>query len=87
MPNADIWLAEHDAQCLQKHMDHLKALNVRAVSGDQGDNATLARWLEETGCTRGELFDVIIVSSKAWGAVASSKDAFTSGHAIRGLSS
>jgi hypothetical protein len=64
MPNADIWFAEYDAQCLQKHMAHLKALNVRAVSGDQGDNATLARWLEETGCTRGELFDVIIVSGR-----------------------
>lgn len=57
MPNAEIWFAEYDSSCLLKHMPNLTALNLKAVSGDQADNATLARWLKETGGN----FDVIIV--------------------------
>lgn len=61
MPNAEIWFAEYGAKCLQQYAAKLRALNVRGVSGDQADNATLARWLSETGGN----FDVIIVSSWA----------------------
>lgn len=59
LPNAEIWFAEYDVACVQRHADKLKEIGVHVVTGDQGDNATLARWLQETGGG----FDVIVVSS------------------------
>ena len=57
-PNADIWFAEHDAACVKQHADALRGLNISVVIGDQGDNNTLASWVQQTGGN----FDVIIVS-------------------------
>lgn len=45
---------------MQRSADKIKQLGIKVVTGDQADNATLARWLAETG---GD-FDVIIVSSQ-----------------------
>jgi len=45
---------------VQRSADKIKQLGIKVVTGDQADNATLARWLVETGGK----FDVIIVSSQ-----------------------
>jgi hypothetical protein len=59
LPNAEIWFAEYDVACVERHSNKLKEIGVRVVTGDQADNATLARWLQETGGG----FDVIVVST------------------------
>ncbi len=42
--HTEIWFAEYDAPCVEQHRDKLHALNVKAVTGDQGDPATVYRW-------------------------------------------
>lgn len=49
MPHAEIWFGEYDAACVDKHRSRLDALNVRAVTGDQGDAKTVFGWLSTTG--------------------------------------
>lgn len=53
-PNAEIWFAEYDAQCVAKHRK--PDTRWKAVTGDQGDPATVKRWVTETGGN----FDFII---------------------------
>lgn len=60
LPNSEIWFAEYDAECVRKFDQQIKELGIKVVTGDQADNDTLSRWLEET---RGH-FDVIIVSGR-----------------------
>jgi len=52
--NSEIWEAEVDAACVAQNKEKLG--RVKAVTGDQGDNAVLDRWLAETGGN----FDFII---------------------------
>jgi hypothetical protein len=59
LPNAEVWFAEYDAACVARFKPNITAMGIKdVVTGDQGDNATLARWVSETGGN----FDVIIVS-------------------------
>jgi len=54
-PQAEIWEAEYDFQCVNKHRDGvLKDINI--VTGDQGNTTDLDRWIKESGGN----FDVII---------------------------
>jgi len=55
-PNAEIWFAEYDKECLTKHTAHLHDLKVNAVAGDQADIETLRSWIQKTGGA----FDFII---------------------------
>eukprot|EP00878_Enallax_costatus_P005274 GHUV01005541.1.p1 GENE.GHUV01005541.1~~GHUV01005541.1.p1 ORF type:complete len:329 (+),score=43.88 GHUV01005541.1:427-1413(+) len=56
LPNADIWFAEIDGNCVNAHQAALDKLRVRAVVGEQSQPATLRQWINQTG---GQ-FDVII---------------------------
>jgi hypothetical protein len=51
---SEIWAAEFDATCVANNRDWLG--RVKTVTGDQGDPATLDRWITETGGN----FDFII---------------------------
>ena len=53
-PNSEIWEAEVHAECVAQNKEKLG--RIKAVTGDQGDNAVLDRWLAETGGN----FDFII---------------------------
>lgn len=54
-PQAELWEAEFDAECVNQNKDDmLKDINV--VTGDQGNNTDLDRWIAESGGN----FDVII---------------------------
>lgn len=55
-PQVEVWEAEFNKDCVDKHMDKLKAIDIRVVTGDQSDTSTLHRWINETG---GQ-FDLII---------------------------
>jgi len=55
-PNAQLWFAEFDANCVQKHKSILDSLGVRVVTGDQKDLKTLSEWVK---ITKGD-FDIII---------------------------
>lgn len=46
-PNSELWEAEFDAGCVKRYRSKLG--RVKALTGDQGDSATLDRWLQETG--------------------------------------
>lgn len=60
LPNSELWFGEYNQECVQRYSDKIKQLGIKVATGDQADNATLARWLVETGGN----FDVIIVSSR-----------------------
>ena len=54
-PEAELWEAEFDSQCVEKHRDDmLKGIFV--LTGDQGDDAVLDSWVELSGGN----FDVVI---------------------------
>lgn len=53
----EIWEAEVDKDCAEKFKKTLE--DVKIVSGDQADEATLRRWVVETNANN-EGFDVII---------------------------
>ena len=54
-PEADLWEAEFNADCVEKHRgDKLKGFNV--LIGDQGNETVLDSWVQESGGN----FDVII---------------------------
>jgi len=48
-PGSEIWEAEYNAKCVEKHKGSGKLGRVKAVTGDQEDPATLDRWISETG--------------------------------------
>jgi len=54
-PQAELWEAEYDAACVEKHRDGtLKGINL--LTGDQGDDTVLDGWIEQSGGK----FDVVI---------------------------
>ena len=47
-PKADLWEAEFNANCVEKHRDDkLKDFNI--LVGDQGNDAVLDSWIKESG--------------------------------------
>ena len=59
LPNADIWMADANAECVEAKKAEIYSLGngrVTVVVGDQGDEQTLKSWLNQAG---GQ-FDVII---------------------------
>lgn len=60
LPNSEIWFGEYDEKCVSEYAASIRELGIKVVTGDQSDNATLARWVQETGGG----FDVIIVSCR-----------------------
>lgn len=55
-PSAEIWEAEYDGACVERHKSKLDALNVKTLVGDQSNVDVLKSWVEISG---GD-FDVII---------------------------
>jgi hypothetical protein len=54
-PKADLWEAEFDASCVEKHKDDkLKGFSI--LTGDQGNDTVLDSWIEKSGGN----FDVVI---------------------------
>merc|ERR1712196_538605 len=56
LPDAELWEAEYDADCVAQHRGVLESLGIRALTGDQGNRTTLKRWVAESGGS----FDAII---------------------------
>ena len=56
LPDAEIWMADVDGDCVAKHNETLRALGIRALVGDQTDRAKLRQWL----ATAGGRFDLVI---------------------------
>lgn len=54
-PEATLWEAEYDAECVDKHRDGMLK-GIHLLTGDQGDKTVLDSWVE----TSGGNFDVII---------------------------
>lgn len=54
-PRAELWEAEYDAACVEKHR-HGELEGINLLTGDQGDDATLDGWIDESGGN----FDVVI---------------------------
>lgn len=57
-PNAEIWMADYDAACVEKFRHNLTGLGIKTVTGDQADFGTLLSWV----ATSGGGFDVIIAA-------------------------
>ncbi len=55
-PDTVIWMAEKDADCVEKHRNKTSMQGIKIVTGDQKDPETLKRWVQQTW---GD-FDVII---------------------------
>ena len=55
-PRATIWAAEYDARCVRENAALWRELRLNTLVGDQGNNATLSRWIG----TSGGAFDVVI---------------------------
>jgi hypothetical protein len=51
-----LWFAELNTTCVKERQAEINSLDIRVVTGDQSDQATLQRWVNETGGN----FDVII---------------------------
>ena len=56
LPKAELWEAEVDGNCVEKHRSSLLASGIRPLIGSQRNATTLRRWMDESG---GQ-FDVII---------------------------
>ena len=56
-PQAELWLAEYNAPCVQKAKERNMLDGIHVVTGDQSDPATLQRWVKESN---GGNFDIII---------------------------
>ena len=56
LPSAELWMADHDAACVESHRAELLAKGIHTVVGDQGNRSTVQRWVAESG---GD-FDVVI---------------------------
>jgi len=54
-PNAELWEAEYDEKCVNLHRNG-KLKNINVLTGDQGNETVLDRWIKESGGN----FDVII---------------------------
>ncbi len=56
LPRADIWIAEYHLRYVEDLQQELDALQIKVVTGDQGNRTTLMRWVNETGGN----FDLIV---------------------------
>jgi hypothetical protein len=56
-PQADIWEAEYNDECVAMSKEKGQLDGIHTLVGDQGDNATLDRWIEESN---GADFDIVI---------------------------
>jgi len=57
LPNSEMWYAEYDAACVERTKDRMKEVGIKGILiGDQSDNDTLHKWVDESGGN----FDVII---------------------------
>jgi len=54
-PKAELWEAEFDAKCVNKHR-HGKLNDINVLTGDQMNDTVLDQWIEESGGN----FDVVI---------------------------
>eukprot|EP00197_Chlamydomonas_leiostraca_P005403 CAMPEP_0202862440 /NCGR_PEP_ID=MMETSP1391-20130828/3477_1 /ASSEMBLY_ACC=CAM_ASM_000867 /TAXON_ID=1034604 /ORGANISM="Chlamydomonas leiostraca, Strain SAG 11-49" /LENGTH=226 /DNA_ID=CAMNT_0049541979 /DNA_START=434 /DNA_END=1111 /DNA_ORIENTATION=+ len=55
-PSAEVWMAEYDKECVERHKQTLVDIGVHVVTGDQASLLTLRSWINETGGG----FDVVI---------------------------
>ena len=49
LPQAELWEAEYDGDCVRSRRQHLDDLGIGVLVGDQGDPLTLRSWINETG--------------------------------------
>lgn len=57
LPNAEIWMAEHDAACIDESVKRgLMPKGIRTLIGDQADPSVTRSWIEKSGGN----FDAII---------------------------
>jgi len=49
LPQAELWEAELDGECVKNAGSKLDALGIHALVGDQGNRTTLRRWVAESG--------------------------------------
>jgi hypothetical protein len=56
-PNAELWEAEYNAKCVEKAKQDGMLDGISVLVGDQSDNATLDRWIQESN---GADFDIVI---------------------------
>jgi hypothetical protein len=56
LPNAEIWMAEHDAACVQESVKRGWLPGIHTLTGDQSDPAVQQRWIQESGGA----FDAVI---------------------------
>merc|ERR1712048_558381 len=45
----ELWFADVDHACVQKHSDSLRSQRIHALVGSQANASTLQRWLHESG--------------------------------------
>lgn len=55
-PKATLYEAEYDRRCVEAHAALWRELQVSTLVGDQGSNATLAKWIAQSGGS----YDVVI---------------------------
>ncbi len=55
-PQAELWEAEYVERCVKQHAGSEMMKGINTLTGDQGDYATLDRWVAESGGN----FDVVI---------------------------
>jgi hypothetical protein len=48
-PNANLWEAEYDADCVNKFQAEGRLAGINVVTGDQGDPAVVQDWIEKSG--------------------------------------
>ena len=56
LPKAEIWMAEHDAACVQESVKRGWLPGIHTLTGDQSDPAVQQRWIQESGGA----FDAVI---------------------------
>ena len=56
LPDAQMWEAELDANCVEKHSPMLQQLRITPLVGDQGNRTVLKHWIDQIG----DQLDVVI---------------------------
>lgn len=60
VPEAELWMAEFDGKCVEKHKANLTKQGVHDVLvGDQGDPQVLQQWIKQSNATNSK-FDIVI---------------------------
>ena len=55
-PQAELWEAEYDENCVREYRNSEVMQGINALTGDQGDDNTLDKWISQSGGN----FDVVI---------------------------